>query len=170
MTRDFKAKFKGNSQLKSGDDFPKFTGELFKFKCIFHRNNVKILAGFPASLQRPFNTQWAWKQSFRLLAGLTVLEDSGRRDKTKPHDKQSWPGNINVIPWQTLFFLKILFIWERESKSGEERQSEMESRLPAQQRHPLPMKGSIPGPWDHDPSWGQTLNQLSHPGNPCEKF
>ena len=29
-----------------------------------------------------------------------------------------------------------------------------------------PMQGLIPEPWDHDLSWRQTLNQLSHPGSP----
>ena len=28
------------------------------------------------------------------------------------------------------------------------------------------MWGLIPGPWDHDPSQRQTVNQLSHPGTP----
>ena len=28
----------------------------------------------------------------------------------------------------------------------------------------------IPGPWDHDPSWRQTPNQLSHPGGPMRDF
>ena len=32
------------------------------------------------------------------------------------------------------------------------------------------IQGCIPGPWDHDPSWRQTLNQLSHPGTPKREF
>ena len=30
--------------------------------------------------------------------------------------------------------------------------------------------GSIPGLWDHDLSWRQMLNQLSHPGSPHQEF
>ena len=42
------------------------------------------------------------------------------------------------------------------------------SRLPTE--HEARHGGSIPGPWDHDLSWRQTLNPLSHPGAPCSFF
>ena len=51
--------------------------------------------------------------------------------------------------------------WEREQDQrvrGEEGAGSLLSRKP--------MQGLIPGPRDHDLSWGQTLNWLSHPGAP----
>ena len=58
-------------------------------------------------------------------------------------------------------FLKILFIWEQASKQestikGEEqREREREKRTPYLAQSLTP--GSIPGPWNHDPSWGRRL-------------
>lgn len=33
-----------------------------------------------------------------------------------------------------------------------------------------PMRGSVPGPWDHDLSQRQMLIQVSHPGPPTVLF
>jgi len=33
-----------------------------------------------------------------------------------------------------------------------------------------PVWDSVPGPWGHDLSWRQTLDQLSHPGAPIVSF
>ena len=72
------------------------------------------------------------------------------------------------------FFLKkILFIWhkerERENKQGEwvSGRGRGRSKLP---RAGIPMWDSIPEPQDHDLSWRQMLNQLSHPGLTNRKF
>lgn len=65
-------------------------------------------------------------------------------------------------------FFKILFIylWETESEwVRKHQQAEGEGeQAPCWARSPK--KDSIPRPWDHDLSHGQTLNRLSHPGAP----
>ena len=67
-------------------------------------------------------------------------------------------------------FLKILFIylreskWEREKKkaqAGTEGEGEADSPMSGE-----PNAGLIPGPQDHYLSWKQMLNWLSHPGTP----
>ena len=71
----------------------------------------------------------------------------------------------------SFFFLKILFIFDRErecTSRGRSRQREREKQ--ALRRAGSPMRGSIPGLWDHDPSRRQTLNHLSHPGAPILPF
>lgn len=80
---------------------------------IFHSLQVncikfKPLSSWKQCYKSPFAPQPAYKehlihsclkQHFRLLAGLTVLEDSGLGENTKPQDKQSLPsGHINSIP------------------------------------------------------------------------
>ena len=66
------------------------------------------------------------------------------------------------------FFKDFIFIdlketeWERQHKQ-EVGKGRGRSRFPVKQ-------DSIPGPWDHDLSWRQMLNQLSHPGPPLEHF
>ena len=37
-------------------------------------------------------------------------------------------------------------------------------------RLPVKQQGSIPGPWDHDLSQRQILNQLSHRATPIDKI
>jgi len=63
---------------------------------------------------------------------------------------------------QSFFFSKIFFEkeWERQSMrgKGEKQQTPHWARSR--------MRDLIPGPWDHDLSRRQTLNQLSHPGAP----
>ena len=68
------------------------------------------------------------------------------------------------------FFFKIFYLSERERESTNmgKGQREREKQTPPRSRKP--MYGSIPGPWDHDLSWRQTLNQLSHPGTPPNAF
>ena len=64
--------------------------------------------------------------------------------------------------------LKPLFIWHRERAEvggTAEGEGEVGSCWAGS-----PTPGSIPGPQDHDLSWRQTLNQLSHPGAPVWKF
>ena len=63
------------------------------------------------------------------------------------------------------FFLKILFIYltEREITSRQRgRQRERGKQAPC--RAESPMRGLIPGPWDHDLSQRRGFNPLSHPG------
>ena len=63
-----------------------------------------------------------------------------------------------------LFFPKIhLFIREREWVKGK-RQREREKQTFCWTGSP--MWGSIPQPWDHNLSWKQMLDPLSHPGDP----
>ena len=74
-------------------------------------------------------------------------------------------------PWYVdFFFFKILLIWQRvESQRaqvwwgcGEEQWRKQEKQAP--HWGGSPMRGSIPGPWDHDLSQRQMHNRLSHPG------
>ena len=66
------------------------------------------------------------------------------------------------------FFLRLyLFIWQREhanTSRGSHRQREREKQAPHWAGNL--MQGLIPGPWDHNLSWRQMPNQLSHPGAP----
>ena len=52
----------------------------------------------------------------------------------------------------------------RVSMSGVEGQREREKQTPCWAGKST--RGWIPGPWDHDLSWRQSLNWLSHPGGP----
>ena len=56
-----------------------------------------------------------------------------------------------------LIFKKILFIWQKEQAEGE-------ADSPLSREPDAGIDGLIPGPWDHDLSWRQMLNRLSHPG------
>ena len=67
--------------------------------------------------------------------------------------------------FKTIYFIFLKSLFDRESTSrGSGRQREKEEQVPHWTGSP--MQGSVPGPWDHDLSWRQTLNQLSHPGAP----
>ena len=60
----------------------------------------------------------------------------------------------------------ILFIWEREQskrQSTSEDTGQRESEKQTPHWAGSTMRGLIPGAWDHDLSWWQTLNWLSHP-------
>ena len=62
-------------------------------------------------------------------------------------------------------YLKILCFYLRERESKHEK-GEGQRERGEQTTHWAGslMQGWIPGPWEHDLSRGQTLNQLSHPG------
>ena len=70
------------------------------------------------------------------------------------------------------FFLMFLFIFETETEHewgrGRERgRHRIGSRLQAVSHQPRAWRGApTHGPQDHDLSWSQTLNRLSHPGAP----
>ena len=83
----------------------------------------------------------------------------------------SWFWNI----YSQGLFLKYLFIYclrfylfetVRELEQGEG-QREREKQTPHWAGSP--MCGLIPGPQDHDLTWRQQVNQLSHPGAPIVK-
>ena len=59
--------------------------------------------------------------------------------------------------WLFFFFFYRFYLYLRKGK----RES-----VPEWAGAGIPMRGSIPGPWDHDLSWSQTLNQLGHLGTP----
>ena len=65
-------------------------------------------------------------------------------------------SGVQFVNFDSFFFKKTLFIWERDK-------NKRRSRLPTEQGAQL---GSNPGSWDHDPSWRQMLNWPSHPGAP----
>ena len=68
------------------------------------------------------------------------------------------------VSWQnhnlTVFISEILFIYLREYEQGEG-QMEREKQNPHWEGNST--WGSIPESWDHDLTWRQTLNWLSHP-------
>ena len=64
------------------------------------------------------------------------------------------------------FFKDFIYLFDREKsqvdgEAGREREREAGSLL---------MRDLIPGPWDHDLSWRQQLNPLSHPGAQSSTF
>ena len=73
----------------------------------------------------------------------------------------------DFIYYLFIYLFVYLFMWVREHEQGEW-QREREKQTPCWAGSPK--WGSIPGPWDHDPSWRQTLNHLSHPGTPSEFY
>ena len=75
-------------------------------------------------------------------------------------------NNNNRMHWLISFLRFYLFIWERESMSWRQRM-EAEAEREKQTRHWAGglTRDLIPGPWDHNLSWRQTLNPLSHPGS-----
>ena len=83
--------------------------------------------------------------------------------------------NIIFLFWKKIF----IHLFERERERERERENEqahkwreVQSERDKQTPFPLLLSGEPddvrlgPGPWDHDLSWNQTLNQLSHPGAP----
>ena len=64
------------------------------------------------------------------------------------------------------FFKKdFIYLFERDSEREYERgEGQREKQTPY--RVGSLMQDSIPGLWDHDLSWSQLLNQMSHPGTP----
>ena len=67
--------------------------------------------------------------------------------------------------WILGVFKKILLIYFRGRKEGVgEEQRERDKQTPCWAGSPI--QGSILGPRDHDPSWKQRLNWVSHPGVP----
>ena len=71
-----------------------------------------------------------------------------------------------ILNYLFFFFLKILFDREQASTSrGRDRQHwQREREKRALHGVGILTWGLIPGHWDHDLSWRQTLNWLSHPG------
>ena len=71
-----------------------------------------------------------------------------------------------LIQVPQIFFLKIIFIWEKENEheQGEGHQKKRSKQTPHWAM--TSTWGSIPEPWDHDLSWSQMLNWLNHPGAP----
>ena len=65
--------------------------------------------------------------------------------------------------------------WERERQSelgrGRKRGKQIWNRFQAlSYQHRAQRRSRTHEPWDHDLSWSQTLNQLSHPGTPVYEF
>ena len=78
--------------------------------------------------------------------------------------------NSHIFMYRFFFFFKILFIYltEREHKQGKQQtEGEREAGSPLSRE---PDGDSVPGHWDHDLSWRQTLNQLSYPGVPVFSY
>ena len=76
-----------------------------------------------------------------------------------------WPKLVQTTldSFVLFFFLKILFIWERERENRQgERQREREKQTPYWAGKPT--QGLTPGSWDHDLSRRESLHQLRHPG------
>ena len=76
-------------------------------------------------------------------------------------------ANIFICKWHFIFFLRFYLFErerEREREQGGEGQREKVKQIPC--RAGSWMRGSIPGTWNHELSWRQMLNQMSHPGAP----
>jgi len=58
----------------------------------------------------------------------------------------------------SFFFFKILFIFWQRQTVREHKQGEWEREQQASRQAESPMRGLIPGRWDHDLSQRQTLN------------
>jgi len=71
---------------------------------------------------------------------------------------------VDVLSILFIYFLKRFysFIWER-ARVSKHKQGEQQER---EKQTPSLIWGSIPGSWDHDLSWRQPFNRLSHPGAP----
>ena len=80
-------------------------------------------------------------------------------------------GLVTMLYYFFLFFFKISFIYlrEREHKPGKGR-SRLPSKRGGQHRAQSHNPGIMTWPWDHDLSWRQMLNQLSHPGAPASFY
>jgi len=63
------------------------------------------------------------------------------------------------------YFLKIFIYLREKAQVGGGAEGDADSPWAG-----TPMRGSIPGLQDHDLSWRQTLNWLSHPGSPDSKY
>ena len=74
------------------------------------------------------------------------------------------------------FFLMFIYFWDRERQSASGRGAErgrhrIPSRLQAPScQHRAWCRAWTHEPWDHDLSWSQTLNRLSHLGTPVILF
>ena len=81
----------------------------------------------------------------------------------------SLPLSINSTLQRVGFclFFKRFDLFERERTQPGGWQAEGEGGADSPQSRDL-MRSLIPGPWDHDLSQRQTLNQLSHPDAPWE--
>ena len=84
-------------------------------------------------------------------------------------------ANLNVLHSVLMFLLFWRCIWQgermRESMNTgrrSSRQREREKQTPHWAQNLT--WGLIPGPWDHDLSWGEMLNCMSHPGDPILMF
>ena len=71
--------------------------------------------------------------------------------------------NDRKIEWINFFLKKFLFIWQKERKHKQGEQQRAREKKASYWAENL-MWDLISGPWDHNLSWRQMLNQLSHPG------
>ena len=71
----------------------------------------------------------------------------------------SWIMKESYLPFSRFYLFERQRAREHELGEG---QMERERQTPRWAGSP--MQGSIPGSWDHDLSWRQKFNRLSHPG------
>ena len=105
------------------------------------------------------------KNDVPVTALMTTWANIWRRSKYIQLVANMRIGYYSYSAYIQVFFFKILFIREQ---SGRDREMERQRQTPHWARSL--MRGSIPGPLDHDLSWGQVLNQLSHTGAPQDRF
>ena len=97
------------------------------------------------------------------IAILQMQHWDPERRSNGQEDRDWRPCHYDVLLFS--FFLRFhLFIWERERAQGGEREKQ------ATLQEGRPTQDSTPQPWDHDLSWRQTLNPLSHPGAPASFY
>jgi len=83
-------------------------------------------------------------------------------------------NNVQNNRVQLLFYFFLRFYLFERKRERENEQGDGKREGPRDKQTPhwagSPMRGSIPGPQDHDPSQSHTLNWLSHPGVPSPAF
>ena len=84
----------------------------------------------------------------------------------------SHPGTPNFFKCKICsdnsFFKNFIYLFDRQrSQFGREAGGEWERRKQAPRWAESPMRGSIPGPWDHDPSRRQRLQPTEPPSFLC---
>ena len=68
------------------------------------------------------------------------------------------------LPLPFLFSQDFIYLFNRErAREHKQEEQQRERGKQASRWAGSPMKGSIPGPWNHDPSWRQTLSRLGAP-------
>ena len=116
----------------------------------------KILSSLSTLFANPFPT----------LPCSIVFKASGRYQKAYSlYKREKWSlWVIFALSLSLSVFKDFIYLFETETAEAEVWQKEREKQTALWAGNP--MWSSIPRPWDHDLSWRQTFNRLSHPDAP----